>query len=85
MLYASSLFASQFQLVFYMKLSVRVSAARSLSLSFQQQLLIHNRFTIIKDKCQLKENDKQLEDIIDLDESSLLLADIESIAKGEAK
>ena len=30
----------------------------------------------------MKENDKQLEDIIDLDESSLSLADIELIAKG---
>lgn len=31
----------------------------------------------------MKEDDKQLEDIIYLDESSLLLADIESIAKGD--
>ena len=31
----------------------------------------------------MKENDKQLEDIIDLDESSLSLADIELIAKGD--
>tara|TARA_R110001583_G_scaffold103568_1_gene250850 strand:- start:369 stop:1214 length:846 start_codon:yes stop_codon:yes gene_type:complete len=33
----------------------------------------------------LKEDNKQLEDIIYLDESSLLLADIESIAKGDKK